>query len=474
MYPANSNGTPTPLSGLDALVSKGDTSEKPVKVFIGHNLGFRTFTMIVPMYEFYQLSAVANEPARDGDQIAQRKLDPLHAQKLANYVLKGLVSSAISKRQIDNKSVPEIFLKIQADIGKQPYMSLQPLVVNIRDCNPAGGDINGVAMKYNDEIASFKVYLSQRHVLWVVDGQHRRQGMEMVFKFLKDVIDNKAYPKKGSLYKGHDFSSGELDLWQECFSVARTFCTVSLEVHLGLNIDQERQLFHDLNRLGKKVDTSLALQFDNSNPVNLYIKENLIEKLGMNVEEKDQTDWVNDTGAISRKDLVAVNARLFLNKSNISGAKSNDVTEKTEVTDRFWDAILTIPGFGLEHSKLKTTAAQPVVLKALAKIVYDLAFSNRKPENSEELIEKFYDELGEIDFSHSNPVWRYYTMTQEQREESNIEGLAEYLPKDDTSVNRDIGSYQGEHMRFGSKHNDIYPLISDMIRWMMGLPSRNK
>lgn len=474
MYPANSNGTPTPLSGLDALVSGGDTSEKPVKVFIGHNLGFRTFTMNVPMYEFYQLSAVANDPARDGDQLAQRKLDPVHAQKLASYVLKGLVSSAISKRQIDNKPVPDVFLKVQTDIGKQPYMSLQPVVVNIRECNPAGGDINGMALKSNEEIASFKVYLSQRHVLWVVDGQHRRQGMELVFNFLRDVTQNKSYPKKGSLYQGGECSPGELELWQECFSVARTFCTVSLEVHLGLNIDQERQLFHDLNRLGKKVDTSLALQFDNSNPVNLYLKENLIEKLGMKVEEKDQTDWANDSGAISRKDLVAVNARLFLNKSNISGAKASEVIDKVEIADRFWEEVSAIPGFGHEHSKLNTVAAQPVVLKALAKIVFDLAFSNRKPENSKELIEKFYDELAEIDFSHSNPVWRYYTMTEEQRKEAGIDGASHYLPKDDSSVNRDIGSYQGEHMRFGSKHNDIYPLIGDMVRWMMGLPSRNK
>ena len=34
-------------------------------------------------------------------------------------------------------------------------------------------------------------------------------------------------------------------------------------------------------------------------------------------------------------------------------------------------------------------AAQPVVLKALAKITYDLNFSNRKPENAQELFEEF-------------------------------------------------------------------------------------
>jgi hypothetical protein len=27
-------------------------------------------------------------------------------------------------------------------------------------------------------------------------------------------------------------------------------------------------------------------------------------------------------------------------------------------------------------------------------------------------------------------------------------------------------------MRFGAKHNDIFPILSDMIRWKTGLPSR--
>ena len=27
-------------------------------------------------------------------------------------------------------------------------------------------------------------------------------------------------------------------------------------------------------------------------------------------------------------------------------------------------------------------------------------------------------------------------------------------------------------MRFGAKHNDIYPIIGDMIRWKLKLPNR--
>jgi len=28
-------------------------------------------------------------------------------------------------------------------------------------------------------------------------------------------------------------------------------------------------------------------------------------------------------------------------------------------------------------------------------------------------------------------------------------------------------------MRFGAKHDDIYPILADMIRWKLDLPNRN-
>jgi hypothetical protein len=477
MYAASADGVPSPLTSLDDLVESGGAADRPVKVFIGHNLGFRTFMMHVPIHEFFKMSEVANDPVRDGDSVSQRRLDPTHAQKLAIYILKGLVSAAITRRGIDGKPVPETFLKVQDALGKQPYMSIQPIVVNIRGCGPDGKNIRGTRLLVGDnETASFKVFLSQKHVLWVVDGQHRRRAMELVFEFLDAVRLKGAYPKKLSLYSaaGEAPTADELQLWEECFFVARAFCTVAVEVHLGLEVDQERQLFHDLNRLGKKVETSLALHFDNSNPVNLFIKERLIDDLGVKVQEKDQADWHADDGSISRKDLVAVNAILFLNKTNIASATPPDVTPKASLAYQFWEAVSAIPGVGEAQARLKTVAAQPVVLKALAKLVYAFAFSNRRPEGSEALLARLIDGLTDIDFSHHNPMWQYFELTDEQRKEHGLSGLSEYVPPGDTGMNRDIGKFQGGYMRFGAKHNDIFPIIGDMIRWKLGLPNRQK
>lgn len=475
MFPAN-QGIPTPLSNLDDLMESG-TADKPMKVFIGHNLGYRCFSTYIPMHEFFEMSEVANDPVRDGDDVTQRKLDPVHAGKLATYILKGLVTAAIHRRTIEKKAVPSEFLEIQETLGKQPYMSMQPIVCNLRDTSPGGQSLRGMRLATpENETASFKVFLSQQHILWVVDGQHRRKGMELVFEFLDTVRSKHVYPKKGSLYPTDQVAVPpvELQLWEECFVVARSFCTVSVEIHLGLDIDQERQLFHDLNQLGKKVEASLALQFDSSNAVNLFIKEKLLDGLGIKVQEKDQADWHKDTGAITRKDLVAINAILFLNKTNIASAKPTDVSPKTEVALNFWEAVNAIPGLGEELARTKTVAAQPVVLKALAKLIYDFAFSNRKPANSEELLNTLLDGITDIDYSHQNPMWRYFELSNSERVSNGLSDLALYLPEEDSSVNRDIGKFQGGFMRFGAKHNDIYPIIADMIRWKLNLPSRHK
>jgi hypothetical protein len=263
-------------------------------------------------------------------------------------------------------------------------------------------------------------------------------------------------------------------VWNETYEAARSYATLTVEVHLGLNIEQERQLFHDLNRLGKKVDASLAFQFDGSNPITHFIKNKLVSDLGIPITEVEAKDWSEDTGALLLKDVVAVNAIAFLNKGNISGATPVIVEPREPIIQELWQRITEIPNFGESKAKEKTVAAQPVVLKSLAKIVYDLKFSNRRPEDADDLYELFINRISDIDFGHNNPMWNYYNLTEGQRLDAKLEGLADYLPEEVEGVNRDIGSMQGSFMRFGAKHNDIFPILADMIRWSVGLPSRRE
>lgn len=467
------------LDTLDILVDEGDVHETPFNVFIGHNLGHRVFTMQVPFRKFYDISDVAND--REAGPVAQRALDPAHAKKLAVYMLKGLVSAAKLKRIATGKDVPEAFDHVLRLLGEQPYFSIQPLVCNIRNIPPGGsgqGGIRGVRLETkNDETAGFKIFLAERHILWVIDGQHRRFGADLAMQFLEQVRQTGKYPGRGAalhLEKGQQVAEEDMLVWNEAYDAARSYATLTVEVHLGLDIDQERQLFHDLNRLGKKVDASLAFQFDASNPVTHFIKTTLTGELGLAITDREAKDWSEDTGALALKDVVAINAIAFLNKGNIAGATPAVVEPRQEAVQQLWSKIIEIPNFGEEQAKEKTVAAQPVVLKALAKIVYDLNFSNRKPENSEELFTKFLGGLENVDFSHSNKMWRYYELTEGERLDAELKGLADYLPDDAGTANRDIGSMQGGFMRFGAKHNDIFPILGDMVRWKLDLPNRHE
>jgi hypothetical protein len=478
MYPAENN-LPTPIGTLDDLMDEGDTSARPFKVFVTHNLGNRAFLTSISMYDFYRMSDVANDRTNDG-VITQRPLDTAHATSLAKYILRGLLAAAIENRAVNKKHAMPALQVVLSKMGGQPYVSMQPIVCNLRSCSPRGSNIPGERMiTKENETACFKIMLSQKDILWVVDGQHRRKAMEIVFDFLSTVRSTQRYPKKGSLFNFQgqpEISVDELAVWNECNEVARGFCTITTEIHLGLDADQERQMFHDLNTLGKKLNVSMALVFDSSNAINRYIKDVLLDDiLNWDAVEKDIVNWQEDNGQLPFKDLAAINAHLFLNKSNISGATPPDIDAKKDVATAFWNAIREIPNFGAAQAKLKTVSAQPVVLKALAKLTFDFAFSKRRGADGETKLAQLIAGLATVDYSHNNPMWRFYDLSAAQRKDAKLEGLEQYLPSSDEGFNRDIGSYDpiSGVMRFGAKHNDIYPIIADMVRWALKLPNRH-
>jgi hypothetical protein len=467
-------------TNLFDVVGEAKVPDRKIGTLVGNNLGHNTLVASTPMREFFEISEVASERNIEtnallaGSPVAQRTLDRKHAERLAVYLLKGLVNTLVSKLKREKQAVPSELLDIRQALGEQPYMSLQPVVANIRDIGFGGA--SGLRFERTADGLVY-VWLRANNLLWVVDGQHRRWAMKILFDYLLEIMTTQRYPKRPMLYPAGStedkLAPGVAKVWAQLREVAVQFCTVTVEIHLGLNAEQERQLFHDLNNLGKPVEASMAFDYDLGNPVNQWIKDVLIKQgvLTAKVVEKDVVDWRKDDGVIARKDLVAVCAMLFLNKTSVSGALPHVVSEKAAVAHKFWQTVGAIEGFGEDEAKQKTVAAQPVVLKAIAKLVYDFAYGRNCDAgvSADILLDRI---LAEIDFSHDNPMWRYYQLDPDKRKKL-FPGLATYLP-DEASGNRDIGAYSDEAkvMRFGAKHNDIYPIIGDMIRWKLKLPNR--
>jgi hypothetical protein len=120
-----------------------------------------------------------------------------------------------------------------------------------------------------------------------------------------------------------------------------------------------------------------------------------------------------------------------------------------------------------------TVAAQPVVLKALAKLVFDFVFGKNKEWVTEENKQTLLNGISQINFTHENPMWRYYSLHPDEITKYNLENLKDYLPED-SEGNRDLGNFDNGEFRFGAKHNDIFPIIGNMIRWKLGLPKRRE
>jgi hypothetical protein len=472
------DGDGSKITTLDQLETAG-TGERPVVGAFGPNMGNKTITARFPVADMNRISVVANGDSESpAGEIAQRKLDMGHATKLATFILRGLVDAAVRRYVVRGAEIPPALMRIQEKLGSQPYFSLPPVIANLRGIGPRGQGLRAEPITDGErgEIVAVRFWMGQQHILYIIDGQHRRKAIELVMDFLEGDVQQRRHYSRKNLYgnEGLDLTPEELAAWSDVYHAARAEALITVEIHLGLDIAQERQLFHDTNNLGKKVEASLALLFDSANPVNHFIKDELITPGLIFVVDQDQSvrDWEDDSGEMSRKDLVAVNAHLFLNKSNIKGARPQDIQPRQYIAKRFWDAVSEIDGFGEPGARAKTVAAQPVVLKALAKLTYDFAFG-RSAEGNDRFRDRLLDGIPSLDFSHDNPMWEYYRMTDVERTTNGLDGLAAYLPEGD-GANRDIGGRDSEgRMRFGAKHNDIIPILGDMIRWKLQLPSRH-
>ncbi|MEI9912267.1 MAG: hypothetical protein WDO71_23000 [Bacteroidota bacterium] len=77
-----------------------------------------------------------------------------------------------------------IFFRIQEQIGKQNYYTIAPIIANLRANSLK--DVRPLIDK-NNETVGHQITLKVGDTLWVVDGQHRRKGIEVVIDFLKYI-----------------------------------------------------------------------------------------------------------------------------------------------------------------------------------------------------------------------------------------------------------------------------------------------
>ena len=469
---------------LGDLKRTGARTEFNAPVLMGYNMGNRTLSLSLTMEQFRENSDVANEArildtSGDRSEIAQRPLDEKHAKAIALYMLRGLLVSVRHLWEDEGRHIPEELEDLLSDLGEGPYQGLQPFTGNIRACAPGGADLD-LEMKPDGKLV---IFLRQGQLIYVIDGQHRRHAYDIMVSWLKEMMATGKYQsrRRGGIYVPEDrenftLLSSELEIWSAVIEMARSHFTVDVTVHLGLKAEQEKQLFHDLNNLGKKPDAALAQAFDQANPISVFVRKTIEgEKLlgdGVTISDqgskKGRRKEDEDSATIYRDDLVSSNAMLFAGATNQAGVSASAVIPHVEYGRAFWTAIAAQNHFGEESWDGKTLLSEPVMIKALAGLAYTFHGSREKDHEARDRL--IADLLArKINFSHQDPLWAIYFKNDEEREAIDPK-LNDYLTPD--AGRKGYAFWQGDRLSFAQNTRDIARYLGDLIRWKLNLPPR--
>ena len=428
-----------------------------IAILENYNLGHKTILASLPMLDFLRMSVVANIKGLEGkyknEMVAQRELNQAHASRLALYLIKGMVNSLIERNERHQVPVSHALIKIRESLGISPYFSLQPIVANLRTLQNQKGQQVKVTVKQTPEEQEFAL-LRFEDVLFVVDGQHRRHAIESVEKFLLEIDRHEKLPSRSFFPASEEkmLTPADIEAWREVLEFMRKYCRLAVEIHIGLNGEKERQLFDDLNSHGKKTPEKLSYEFDKSNLLKDFIRGELKQILTITHR--------------SEADLGKINAILWLNEKNIRGGITPRLyKERHDLAVRFWETLEMLEGFRTPNMD---TLSDMAMLKALAKLTHDLAWDRKKGSESEAI--EFLRNLKNMDFGYENPIWRYYEFNVAQHRKYDMATAGAWLPKPPRVVGRWDESTRTYY--FDPKHNDIYMILGDMIRFKMGLPKR--
>jgi hypothetical protein len=460
--------------GLDKLRKTGGRGTIDLPILSGFNMGNSTLNITMAMGTFREVALVANEArmvsmGEGPEGIAQRQLIPDHAKKLALYILRGLLSGVKSKWISEDKHIPDCLNDILSELGEGPYQALQPFTANIRNIQEEG-------LEFEDTPAGTILHLHKLQKLFVVDGQHRLRAGEIVYDWLTTIMSNVKYPKKG-LWIGdtQEVTADEADVWTAVLTQFDTAFTVDVTVHVGLSAEQERQLFHDLNVLGKKPSASQALAFDAANPVSKYVTERLAPGgmlHGLRVVDAGhkKSGAKLEDAAIYRDDLVNTCAILFRGAFNQSGITPLDVLGSEKYADDFWSALAKQPSWDATNRDKLTLLGQPTAVKAMAFLVR--SFHNGEEARDRDLAHTKRDAIieeiakGTVDFSYSNKLWRVYLMSPEQREEV-FPGIEAYITPDTVRLPYGVWDDDAGRLQLGPNARDISRYLADLVRYQL-------
>jgi len=289
----------------------------------------------------------------------------ISAQCTVDYVLKFLEVDRSVQRDIIELQVSNISKYIQYGLdGNDIYFP--PLIFSARGKGEFDADNNQFRIKTEDTMV-------------VLDGQHRIRAFAVLIKRLESRRDPEDQKK---------------------LNYIKQF-PLSIQVFRNLNIEQERQLFTDVNTKSSKVSNTLLIMYKENDLYGQLVKDIIdnhpsispekFEVRGKSTTTKLMTAATLYNIAITLNDgiIVRKNARFTIDENNFNAYKKN-------VEDFLTLLMKYAPDQALDRNKY--FILNPKVLQGIAKAIY-LLKSERTDFDMENLFQK---SVHSFDWSHKN------------------------------------------------------------------------
>lgn len=289
--------------------------------------------------------------------------DVITIQCTVNDILKFLEVDIKVQRELDENKVASIGQYIQYGLdGNDIYFS--PLIFSAR----------GKGM-YNEDRYEYSLSMDERLV--ILDGQHRIRA----FEFLKRRIE----------------VSNEN---QEMYDMLLNF-PMTIQVFADLNIEQERQLFTDINTKSSPVNNTLLIMYKKNDLFGDLVREvindlpvDLIECRAKSTRTKLMTaSTLYSVAKVINDGVFSRNSKIGINKNNYEEYKN-----KTEEFITLFRQYAPIDA----GNRDKYIIMSSNIIVSIAKFIYEI--QKKYPnESMEELFKKI---ISKVDWTHKNEEFK--------------------------------------------------------------------
>lgn len=320
--------------------------------------------------DFSNFNTKSNQIILNGVQGLQFNKRIISAQCTVEDILKFIYVDKTVQRDLDTNKVASISKYIQYGLdGNDIYFS--PLIFSSRDIGTFNYDKNEFLLNMNDNLV-------------ILDGQHRAEG----FVTLKKRFESYLFR-----------NPNDLDVKKK-YNELLSF-PISLQIYRNLTIQEERQLFTDINSKSSAVNNTLLIMYKEDDLYGKLVKDIIYNHPTIKPEEFEVRAQSTKTKLMTAATLYIVSKTLNEGTySRNTPSKITDINYKLfkDNTEKFLTLLTNIKPFSLYGNRDKFILYANSVIIGIALFVNKVKCEN--PSITSEYL--FENIINMIDWSHSN------------------------------------------------------------------------